>query len=636
MISETQNVPYKSGIPVWLKRAFWGVFLCGFWVAMGILALLFHYSKDLPSVETFWTPNRPVSVEILDRHDRLIMVRGAVEAKPVSYERLAPSLRHAILATEDRRFFTHIGVDPIGLARAAQANMKAGRVVQGGSTLTQQLAKNVFLTQDRHFKRKVQESLLALWLERSFSKEELLEKYLSRVYFGGGAWGLEAASEQFLNKATSDLNLPESALLAGLLKAPTNYNPVVHPDAAAKRTATVLKAMEHHGVIDRQTRAQALITPINVYPVQSRNHAGYFVDWIWRELETVIGTPRTDLIVHTTLDLEAQKAAEAAAQAHLDPEKGAEQVALITLDNNGGVRAMVGGHSYMKSQFNRATQAERQPGSAFKPFVYLAAFNADLKPWEDRIDAPITVEGWTPRNFSKTFRGNLTLEAAFALSINTVAVIIAEEIGRERVIETANSVGLSGLKSFPSLSLGAQNVTLLDLTAAYLPFANWGYFIAPHGIEMITTQSKTPVYIPEAPSRRRILSIEVQGHMNRIMRQAVKGGTGRRAQIKGREIGGKTGTTNDYRDAWFVGYVPNFVTGVWVGADDFTPMQRVTGGSIPAKIWQHMMSDYLEGKPFVPLPMSRPDSFEHESASLSLLLDDIELALPKGDTGQTE
>jgi len=480
----------------------------------------------------------------------------------------------AVLAVEDKRFETHVGIDPYGLTRAMAVNLKEGRYVQGGSTLTQQLTKNVFLTPEK----------------------TLLEMYLSRVYFGSGAWGIEAASKAYLGKSASELTFSESAMMAGLLKAPSRYNPVAQPERAAKRTATVLSVMAKQNLISKESHYNALRNPINIQRPQSDNSAQYFVDWIWTELEEAIGTPSQDVVVQTTLDFEAQLTANKAVSEHLDPERNASQAALISLDGTGGVMAMIGGVSYTDSQFNRAAQAERQPGSAFKPFVYLAAFKSGLTPWDRREDKAIEIGDWAPENFSEEFKGDMTLEDAFGKSINTIAVALGEEVGREAVI---------------------------------LPFSNYGKAATPYGILSVSTADGTPLYDRIAPEMPRVIGSQDLAHMNRLMTRTVNQGTGRRAAIKGRQVAGKTGTTNEFRDAWFVGYAPDIVTSVWVGDDDFLPMDDVTGGSLPAMIWKDYMTATLKDVPKATLSVSREPVWRKQEKVLDSLLSDIEDALPK-------
>ena len=508
-------------------------------------------------------------------------------------------------------------------------NLKEGRYVQGGSTLTQQLTKNVFLTPEKTLRRKAQEMMISIWLEQAFTKDEILEMYLSRVYFGSGAWGIEAASKAYLGKSSSELTFSEGAMMAGLLKAPSRFNPVAHPGRAAERTAIVLDVMAKQNLISKESHYNALRNSINIRRPQSDNSAQYFVDWIWNELEDAIGTPSQDIVVQTTLDFEAQLTANKAVNEHLDPKRNASQAALISLDGTGGVMAMIGGLSYTESQFNRAAQAERQPGSAFKPFVYLAALKSGLTPWDKREDKAIEIGDWAPENFTEEFKGDMTLEDAFGQSINTVAVTLGEEVGRDAVISTASDFGFEGLSPLRSLSLGAQATTPLKLTASYLPFSNYGKAGEPYGILSISTANGTPLYDRIAPDMPRVIGSQNLAHMNRLMTRTVNQGTGRRAAISGRQVAGKTGTTNDFRDAWFVGYAPDMVTGVWVGDDDFLPMDDVTGGSLPAMIWQDYMEATLKDMPKSNLSVSTEPVWRKQEKVLDSLLSDIEDALPK-------
>lgn len=609
------------------------VLMGGYFTGMGVLGMLATASKGMPNADTFYTPNRPISVQFVDRRGRDLGVRGAAEMKPAKLDRLPSHLVDAVISIEDRRFFSHSGVDPIGLLRAAVKNIEAGRVVEGGSTLTQQLVKNVFLTSDQTLTRKLQEMMLAIWVEHEFTKTEIIEAYLSRVYFGGGAWGVEAAAKTYFDKEGADLTVAESALLAGLLKAPSSYNPAQHPRRSAARTATVLSAMSDNNRLDRWAHYTALSEPIKIAKPAIDGSENYFIDWIWDEMVAAIGTPARDIVVETTLDKVAQAAATRAVTAHLDPERNAREAAVITLDGAGAVHVMVGGRSYKDSQFNRAAQAMRQPGSAFKPFVYLTAFDAGITPWDTRIDAPVTLGDWTPRNFTKDFKGEISLSSAFAQSINTVAIALTEEVGRDAVINTARRLGAGEFTPLRSIALGAQEMTPLTLTSAYQPFASAGLAATPYGIVSISTAQGELLYSREAPAREKVISEEAIGHMGRIMTETVMRGSGRRAQIAGRDIGGKTGTTNDFRDAWFIGYVPDLVTGVWVGADDATSMRRVTGGSIPADIWHDTMTEMLATRPLRYIPVSQKplvefSPAERQEAEFNLLLADIANVLP--------
>jgi len=610
------------------KRTVLALSVGGYTLGMTVFCAIAITSKDMPSAETLWKPNRPVSIQIVDRYGRDVLVRGASSAPRVKLDALPAHVPGAIIATEDRRYKTHVGLDPIGLTRAMFKNIKARRYVEGGSTITQQLTKNVFLTPEKTLKRKAQEMMLSVWLEQAFTKDEVLEMYLSRVYFGNGAWGLEAASQRYLDKSASDLTIGEAAMMAGLLKAPSRYNPMSAPEASAKRTAIVLDVMAEQNLINRYTHYRSLTDTINIRRPQSDNSAQYFVDWIWPELEAVTGTPSQDMVVQTTLDFDAQLKASTSVSVGLDTKRNAGQAALVSLDGTGGVMAMIGGNAYNISQFNRATQAQRQPGSAFKPFVYLAAFRSGMTPWDRREDKRIEIGDWAPENFTEEFKGKMSLEDAFKKSINTIAVSLGEEVGRGTIIETARDFGFTDLTPLRSLALGAQATSPLNLTASYLPFSNYGKMTKPYGILSISTADGTPIYQHRPSEISRVISSENLGHMNRLMTRTVTQGTGRRAFIEGREVAGKTGTTNDFRDAWFIGYAPDIVTGVWVGADDFTPMNDVTGGSIPAQIWKDYMGQVLKNMPKTALPKSSEPIWRKQEKVLDTLLNDIEDALP--------
>lgn len=620
----------KKKKPKWLVWTLWILGLPSGLVTLVVFSWFGYAAIDMPDTSPLWAPKSTPQIVILDRYGREILRKGGAEAKPVDLDALPASLPQALIAVEDRRFYSHPGFDPIGLARAATANYKAGRIVQGGSTLTQQLAKNVFLTRERTFKRKTQEIMFAVWLELRMSKQEILETYLSRVYFGGGTVGIESGAQRFFNKPAKDLNTGEVALLVGLLKAPDRLNPLKNRELSARRTAVVLSAMHTQGFLTDAEWGQAMTMAIEIEPlvINANGGAGYFTDWVLATMDRRIGQPRSDITIQTSLDIEMQKLAESAVRSGLNNKRNTQQAALMTFDGDGAVRAMVGGVDYRHSSFNRALSANRQPGSAFKPFVYLAALQAGLSAWDIYEDKPIDIDGWRPGNFSNEYLGAMSMEKALALSINTVAVQVNEEIGRGRVVETAASLGLKNLQPYASLALGAQEMSLYDLTAAYVPFANWGYSITPHAIEAIYSNDGDVLYSHEAPEKTRVLDTKTLGQINAMLQTVVRSGTGKSAQINGRDVAGKTGTTNDYRDAWFVGYTADFVTGVWVGNDDNSKMARVTGGTFPARIWQDYMSAALQDMPQAKLPtVTRPVLIANDR-KLEILLADLERALP--------
>ncbi|GGX73215.1 penicillin-binding protein 1A [Litorimonas cladophorae] len=622
------RISRKYLIETLVPRLFVAGLSCTYLTGMAVLAGFAMSAKDLPDPKKLWERNRPVSVQIVDRNGRDVLVRGATVERPVDLDTLPFHVPMTFLATEDERFRNHIGVDPRALTRAMWQNIRAKRYVQGGSTLTQQLTKNIFLTPDKKLSRKAQEMMLSIWMERDFSKDELLEMYLSRVYFGSGSWGLENASLRYFNKPAAELTLAEAAMLSGLLRAPSRLNPVADFDGSVKRQHVILNSMEAQGLLDVGVLDAAKADPIEIHSPKDTEGAQYFVDWIWDDLERRIGVPTQDIIVQTTLDIEAQTAAQAALVTHLDPDRGATQGAIISLDGTGGVLALVGGRDYGESQFNRVTQAVRQPGSAFKPFVYLTALRAGKSPWDTTLDAPITIEGWTPENFTEKHLGTVTLHTALAKSLNTVAVSLGEEVGRENVVSTATQMGLANLKPFRSLALGAQGQTPLAVAESYLPFANWGTQRAAYGILSISTADGTPLYDRVAPNGAMVLSPNELADMNYMMIEAVERGTGRRARVEGHMIAGKTGTTNDFRDAWFVGYAPDHVTAVWVGDDTNAPMAKVTGGSIPAMIFADTMKVQLVDAPAARLPVSVEPDWARKDAQLLNLLDQLETRLP--------
>ena len=614
--------------------------LAAYFAAMAIVSWVFLMGRDLPDTTRLWDRTRPISVQFVDRQGRDLMTRGAQEANPVSVETLPPHLVQAILAIEDRRFYDHVGIDPYSLLRAVVKNLKNRGYSEGASTLTQQLAKNVFLKSDKTLARKTKEAILALWLERDFTKDELLEMYLERVYFGAGTWGVDAASRSYFGKPVTALNISESALLVGLLKAPSRYNPRANPEAAGKRTARVLRAMEDVGYLNRWEYYRALSEPLEFRPFETDEIGEYFVEWIWPQIEDKIGTPTTDLVVTTTLDFEAQTFAEIALTNYLDSDpaqaRNVSQGAIVSLDGSGDILAMVGGRSYEDSPFNRAVKAKRQPGSAFKPFVYLTAFESGINPWDIRTDAPYTIAtpqgDWTPRNFSKYFRGEMRLETALAKSINTITAELGAEVGLSRVVERARALGLVGLDPHPSVTLGSEEVTPLALTQSYQPFASYGYQTEAAGLRTISTSDGTILYdrrlAGEASQPVRKIDQRALGLINRALKQVVDKGTGQAARIQGRDVAGKTGTTNDYRDAWFVGYVPDMVTTVWLGNDDNSPMDNVSGGTAPAKIWKSYMEQVLHGTPAARLSVANEPILQSKDERLDILLSDIESALP--------
>ncbi|MBP6011290.1 MAG: PBP1A family penicillin-binding protein [Alphaproteobacteria bacterium] len=577
------------------------------WAGVGIAGVLAFFAADLPSTDGLWRQERTHAVTVLDVRGRVIARRGIDSGLPVTLADLPPYVSQAVLASEDRRFYSHFGLDFWGLGRAAWVNMQAGRVVQGGSTITQQLAKNLFLKPERTFGRKVQEALLAVYLEMSFSKDEILAIYLNRVYFGAGAYGIDAAARRYFNKPASSLTVVEAAILAGLLKAPSRYSPANSVELAQGRANVVLQAMVETGFLSEEERDEALHTRPKLAAGSATQGNQYFVDWVMEQLPGMVGRPKVDLRVETTLDVDMQRLAEDAVMKMLrEKAPGTTQGALIAMTTDGGVRAMVGGRSYGGSEFNRATQAKRQPGSAFKPFVFVAALEAGRTPASRVVDGPVTYRGWTPANFSEKHEGEMSLGDALAKSVNTIAVKLCLELGPESVAQTARRMGVvSDLAAVPSLALGTSEVTLAELVSAYVPFATGGKRAVAFGVKRVTTTEGEVLYERQGSGLGMAISADAAGAMNRMLIKAVQTGTGKAAALPSRPSAGKTGTSQDFKDAWFVGYTRQLVAGVWIGNDANLPMDKsVRGGTLPAAMWKSFMTGATAGQAVLPLPGS--------------------------------
>ncbi|GIL01755.1 MAG: penicillin-binding protein [Alphaproteobacteria bacterium] len=588
-----------------LRRAAYWCTVLALWGAIGLAVVVGYYGAQLPQMSTWAVPERPPNARIVSVDGELLANRGVTGGEAMRLDEMSPYLPRAVVAIEDRRFKSHVGIDPIGLARAMVANLIAGDLVQGGSTLTQQLAKNLFLEPDRTVGRKIQEAVLALWLETRFSKDEILELYLNRVYFGAGAYGVDAAARRYFGKSASELTLAESALLAGLLKAPSRLSPARDPQAADARAQVVLAAMQEAGLISPGEAVQAMA----MQPAAARSYWSgaqhYVADMVMRQLPELIGAYRHDVIVHTTIDLDLQREAEVAIRQTMDGEgkdRDAGQAALVALDPGGAIRALVGGREYAASQFNRA-EARRQPGSAFKPIVFLAALEADRTPESVRRDAPVRIGKWTPENYEGRYHGPVTLREALAGSLNSVAAQLVMEVGPKRVIETARRLGIrSPIERNASIALGTSELTLIELTAAYAPLANGGRSVTPYLIRRVTSADGRILYERQAPAEPQVVGAREVAMMNDMLREVVRSGTGQAAAIPGWDVAGKTGTTQNSRDALFVGYTARLVAGVWFGNDDGAPMRRVTGGTLPARTWARFMGAALDGVPVAALP----------------------------------
>ena len=596
-----------------LQALFYWSAVLAVWGLIFLVAFFAVFAIDLPDTSKLYDVKRQPSISYLDRSGGLVAVRGSQSAPPVDLDKLPPYVPKAFIAIEDRWFYWHFGFNPWGMARSQFYNMtkNGDGPLRGGSTITQQLARNLFLTPAQTYRRKAQELILAMWLEARFSKDEILALYLNRVYFGSGAYGIEHAAQRYFNKPASELTVGEAALLAGLMKGPARYNPISAKERAANRATIVLDEMVRMNAITPQQRAEAISTPVRVNPVLSNQRAQYFTDWVDDQVRSMVGEPTEDLVVETTLDLPIQTAAEQAVRRGTAAARaqGVEQGALVAIDGEGRIRAYVGGRDYNESQFDRATMARRQAGSAFKPFVYLTAVEQGRTPDLPVVDEPVKIGNWEPRNYTGDFKGPMTLQTALAQSINTVAARLANEVGTANVASTARRLGItSHIQLDPSMALGAVEVSPLEMAQAYAPFANGGFFAQGYGIERIRTASGRLLYdrSMDKPQRRSVIGSPALPYMNQMMRQVIASGTGTRANVPGYDIAGKTGTTSDYRDAWFVGYTGGFVTAVWVGRDNNKPMKRVTGGNAPAGIWHDFMTAALPRLKAQPIPGDLP------------------------------
>jgi penicillin-binding protein 1A len=604
------------------RRVFTELFSEG--ATLGTLGLIAMLALAIPAFrmtsDDDWLKKSELSVTFLDRYGNEVGQRGVRHNDSIPLDQFPDHLIKAVLATEDRRFYEHFGVDLTGTARALATNARAGGVVQGGSTLTQQLAKNLFLSNERTIDRKIKEAFLALWLEARLTKNEILKLYLDRAYMGGGAFGVDAAAQYYFNKSARDVDLSEAAMLAGLFKAPTKFSPNVNLPAARARANVVLDNLVDTGFMTEGQVFGARRHPAT--PVDRReDHApNYYLDYAFDEMKKLVETfPKSMtervFVVRTALDTNLQKAADAAVENQLrqfGEEYNAHQADAVLMDVDGSVRAMVGGRDYGASQFNRATDAMRQPGSSFKPYVYATALEHGMKPTSIVVDSPICLGNWCPHNYGGGFRGAMPLITALTHSINTIAVKLSvmvgdgnPKLGRSRIIKTAHDMGITTpLPDTPSLPIGADAVTLIEHVGAYGTFPNLGMKVTPHAILEVRTGDGKGVwrFDRDGPKSKRVLPQHVAEDMIKMMNSVVENGTGRRARLDGVAAAGKTGTTNMSRDAWFMGYTGNFVCGVWFGNDDYQPMNRMTGGALPAMTWHEIMAYAHQGIELKQLP----------------------------------
>ncbi|MBU6235668.1 MAG: PBP1A family penicillin-binding protein [Alphaproteobacteria bacterium] len=617
------EAPSQSGFFGTLFR--W-IFVLSIWGGIILGGVVLWYGKDLLDLTRKSNFERKRSVVVLANDGQSVLANyGESSGKRVRVQDLPPYVGNAVLAIEDRRFYYHIGVDPIGLLRAAFINWKEGRIVQGGSTITQQLAKNLFLKPERTFKRKVQEAILALWLELKYTKDEILTSYLNRVYFGAGAYGIDAAAHVYFDKPPERLTLEEAAMLAGLLKAPSRLSPEVNPDRALERMNMVLTAMEDAGFMDVKkddeegSKSGRPTPPRKPISLRSNNDGSrYFADWVLDRANELIGISGADLTIVTTLDPKLERATQEAVRASLDTffkdAKKRPQAAVVVLDRDGAIRAMLGGTSYRDSQFNRATQALRQPGSSFKPFVYLAALEKGWRPGDPIEDAPIQLGDYAPANHDGQYYGFVPLSSAMALSLNTAAVRMASEVGIESVIDVARRAGIKGnIVPNYSAALGTAEVTVLEMAQAYNTIANRGIPAEPYGIISIRDSENDNLYTHESLQQPPVLDGDACNRLIAMMQEVVTRGTGGRA-YPGFVVAGKTGTSSDYRDTWFVGMSGVAVAAVWVGNDDNTQMRHQYGGNAPADIFRQVIKSAQEGREVAGLSTADPYEMSFGSA----------------------
>lgn len=603
-----------------LKSGFWGPFLrwsltLSIWGFAFLAVFVVWFSYDLPNTDRLAASTRTPGVKLLARDGSLLATYGDLYGRFTSAKELPPHVYQAIMAIEDRRFKSHFGIDVFGLARAAYANYRAGRVVQGGSTLTQQLAKGFLISEglyahhDRSIRRKIQELILAFWLERQFTKNQILSLYLNRVYLGAGVFGIEAAAQKYFGKKAKDLSILQSAIIAGLLKAPSKYSPAANPKSSFERGKVVLAAMKEANFITELDYQCAIAQKNRLHDVKKKATFGrYFADWVFETLSDYIGGVHQDLTVKTTFDPKLQRLAEEEANALLSKESkkfNVSQTALLAMTPSGAVRAMVGGAKYADSQFNRVTQAKRQTGSIFKFFVFLAALEKGYTLSTQIDDGPVRFGKWRPKNYGWRSRGLLSFQDAFAYSVNTVTIRLAKDVGPKGISALAYRVGLlSPQPKDLTLALGSGDASLFEMTAAYACVANNGFQVWPFGIEEIyETHTKKRLYKRRHQGEARVLTPSIVSSALTLLQGVMKYGTGRKSALD-RPSAGKSGTSQNYKDAWFVGFTPDLVTGVWMGNDNNTSMKKITGGKLPAKLWRNFMTKAHDKIPVKSFPHS--------------------------------
>ena len=573
------------------------------------------FAPTLDLKQDFYSLNRPVAYTFLDAKGEVVGRRGALVGERLTLDQMPPYLPAAFIAMEDRRFYSHHGIDPKGVLRSLWTDLLARHWAAGGSTITQQTAKVLFTNSERNVSRKLTDMIDAVALENSLSKQQILELYLNRLYLGSGAYGVDGAAHIYFGKSARKLTLPEAAMLATLTRAPSVFSPRRDLASAQQRAGIVLNSMVETGAISEAEAADARAHPAVVTDRTASVARNFYLDTAADEAQRLAEasgqTLSGDLLVHTTLEPRLQEAARLAAKKVILGKQGkkahASEAAIVVMKPDGAVSAMIGGVDYAESTFNRATQAHRQPGSAFKPFVYMAALEAGLTPWDVRDDTPVDINGWTPANYGGRSYGTMTLASALAHSVNTVTANLAQEVGLDAVVEAARRCGItSKLEANASLALGTSEVTPLELTGAYGAIASGGIKVTPYMVTEVDGPNGKVLYKRKAPEESRVVAEHVDRDLTAMMYGVMTEGTGRGAAIWSHEAAGKTGTTQDYHDAWFVGFTTDYVTGVWVGNDDSSPMRGVTGGSLPAQIWHEVMTAAEKGLPARALDRSPP------------------------------
>lgn len=601
-------------------------------MVLGLWLWIYWGLPRVPDQEALWSLNRQQSVMFLDTNGQILGVRGPYYGQRARLAEIPDYVPQAFLAIEDRRFYQHEGVDRMAVLRAIVANLRAGETVQGGSTITQQLARNLFLTPSQTINRKLREMVLASRIERRLTKDEILELYLNRVYLGDQAYGIDAAARRFFGHPASELTLAEAAMLAGLPKAPSRSAPTESMERATARQHVVLEAMVEAGFITPEQRDEARAEEIEVVgrPPAERS-MGYAFDLAVEQARAAVGDQTPDLVIQMTVDRATQRAAADSIRRRLGNRAFGRrplQASAMIVDRQGAIRALIGGTDYSASKFNRVTQARRQPGSAFKAFVYTAAMEAGLDTEDVRYDEPIVIDNWRPRNYDEGYRGAVTLRTAMALSINTVAAAVTAEIGPRRVADTARRLGISEMPERnefvpPSIALGSIETTLWEMTSAFAVFMNDGRRIDPHIIQRVTNSAGEELYVRPPYEGPRVLDQAIVERMNSMMGAVVLRGTGTGARLGDRDVAGKTGTSSDWRDAWFIGYTADYAGGVWVGHDDFTSMGRTTGGTIPAQVWADTMRVAHEGVENHPLPGYEQPAYTPQQVEMASFFDDL-------------